>query len=375
MPGVAPQGSARFMIRLSSTRSSGHPPTGKPTKASVNHRTHIRGDHLTRPDLRNVSQTSSKLPIYGKDRDSMSKDNNIAKGSFVTPMPRNFLTVSDSERIEGMDKMGVQELFTKRHGASRVSNEAFSIKAARMSFREPPPPDVPVFVQKAMMEYEHSMARYEQQLQEQKQQSSSTIISAEVPPPKLPLPLLQHQLRNVRHHPESVAAPHPPFRVTFVISKKQISKLATHRNLARKKLTAAVETVFREHARPGYEYMIFAKQTCMTTTQAKLVDLMKKDLAKPTLYGDRNAKQKGTAEFDKSFGCKIKSAGSMEAGLINGQETPLGENEIVKVRWKNNRPPLYRRWWRHALPNPLARIQQSDAFLDKFCKKDSNLKE
>ncbi|KAG0362187.1 hypothetical protein BGZ54_008740 [Gamsiella multidivaricata] len=291
-----------------------------------------------------------------------------------------------------MDKESVQELFTKRSGAYSLSNEAFSIKATRMPFREPPPPDVPVFVQKAAMEYNYAMTRYNQEQQEQqekkeqqKQQdefaakapsssltpsasSSLSSTTSNLEPPTLPLPILQYQLRNVRLYPESAMSPHPPFRVTFVVPKKTVSKLATHRNLVRKKLTAAVEAVFREHARPGHEFLIFAKRECMTTTQEKLVQWMKRDLTNPALYGGRATRQNTRDSGFSKTDSKDYNKGMEGPGTGNqGGGKKLDSHRTVTVRWKNNRPPLFKKWWKHALPNPLGRTQQSDAYLDQYC--------
>ncbi|KAF9952900.1 hypothetical protein BGZ65_004995 [Modicella reniformis] len=190
----------------------------------------------------------------------------------------------------------------------------------------------------------------------------------------------RHQLRNTRHYPPTVHAPHPPFRVTFIISKKTISKLSTDRNLVKKKLAAAVEMTFRDHAKQGYEYLIFAKQACITTTQAKLMELLKKDLANPALYGGRAP----GLNNDKTSYSNRNSNNTSNTNINSISDTKndqhfnsyrgtsaLRKEDIVTVRWKNNRPSLRRQWWRYALPNPLGRIQQSDAYLDRLCYKRS----
>ncbi|KAG0002933.1 hypothetical protein BGZ79_002041 [Entomortierella chlamydospora] len=272
-------------------------------------------------------------------------------------MPWNFRVVPDTERIEGLEKQAVKELFDKHVGTSTVTNDAFSIKASRMPFREPPPRDVPPFVQKAMLEYEYATQRYNLELVEYEQwrqgqgdakenlesttlsSASSSPIPKPIPPTK-PLFVTQYELRNIREHPSSVDAPHPPFRVTFILSKKQISKLASHRNFLRKKLSAAVEMVFREHARKGYEFLVFAKKSAMTTPQEKLIQLMKEAVTNPWLYGERPSRQRDDKRFSNT-----------------------------SVRWKNNRPPVHKFWWKHAMPNPLVRVQQTDEYLDQYCPK------
>ncbi|KAG0328974.1 hypothetical protein BGZ99_003838 [Dissophora globulifera] len=246
-----------------------------------------------------------------------------------------------------------------------------------MPFRAPPPADIPLFVQQAMSEYERAMDQYDKRLKGLKTRESDLVMSttSSIPPepsldpPTLPLLVVQHQLRNLRHYPESVASPHPAFRATFVISKKQVSKLAVHRNLARKKLAAAVEMTFREHARQGYEFMIFAKQACMTTSQEKLKEYMITALKNPGLYGERASKQQNRAS-------KIANTSSSDITHMNDRASTSSKSsahKVVAVRWKNNQPPLHKDWWRHANPNPLGRVQQSNAYLDMFCEKPTKI--
>ncbi|KAF9195514.1 hypothetical protein BGZ51_000090 [Haplosporangium sp. Z 767] len=284
--------------------------------------------------------------------------------------PTNFRVVPDSERIEALDKQSVQVLFTKRAGTYSLLNEAFSIKVSRMPFRPPPPPDIPLFVQKAQAEYNQAMAKY---IRQQKQLANQTQIhntshppttTTLIPMPTPPLPLLQYKLRPLRQYPPTVSSPHPSFRVTYVISKKVISKLATHRNLARKKLSAVVEDVFRQHARPGYEYMIFAKRETITSTQKKLKELMIKELENPKLYGERES-----ARSHRS-GTRDGKKVSREHGPDEDQVSTslnLMQEPLIKMRWKNNQPPLHKKWWKYALPNPLGRANQSDAYLNMYC--------
>ncbi|KAF8979129.1 hypothetical protein BGZ46_005774 [Entomortierella lignicola] len=347
-------------------------------------------DHNIKPSSSRTSYSNSN---HGQSRERTTRpsdkyrDNNgesIRKPK--KPMPWNFRTVPDTERIEGIEKQALQVLFVKQFGASSVSNDFFNIKACRMPFREPQPKNVPPFVQKALVEYEHATLKYEQDLveyeqwrqgskQENEQQLESTtsatpkamspIISKPIPPSK-PLFVIQHELRNTRQYPDSVDAPHPPFRVTFILSKKQISKLSTHRNHLRKKLAAAAEMVFRDHARPGYEYMIFAKIAAMTTPQVKLIQVMRDSLTNPILYGERSYRKSDPATADTNT---TASSTKNEDGGSN--------NQVISgiVRWKNNCPPIRRQWWRHALPNPLGRVQQTDAYLDKYCPKEVEVKE
>ncbi|KAF9400742.1 hypothetical protein BGX21_003592 [Mortierella sp. AD011] len=295
-------------------------------------------------------------------------------------MPWNFRVVPDTERIEGLEKQAVKELFEKHSGTSTVTNDAFTIKASRMPFREPPPRNVPPFVQKAMLEYEYATQRYNLELVEYEQwrqgqgdakenPESTALSSTSIPkpiPPTKPLFVTQYELRNIREHPSSVDAPHPPFRVTFILSKKQISKLAFHRNFLRKKLSAAVETVFREHARKGYEFLVFAKKPAMTTPQEKLIQLMKEAVTSPWLYGERPSRQRDDKRFNNTSGTNNRSTDDIKKRDDNNQEdTSITANQVI-VRWKNNRPPVHKFWWKHAMPNPLVRVQQTDEYLDQI---------
>ncbi|KAF9112277.1 hypothetical protein BGX27_003678 [Mortierella sp. AM989] len=308
-------------------------------------------------------------------------------------MPWNFRAIPDTERIEGMEKQAAQEFFSKHIGVSTVSNDAFSIKACRMPFREPKPREVPPFVQKAILEYEYATLRYSQDLLEyeqfrqaqsrQDEKQESTLIPKPIPPTK-PLFVIQHELRNVREYPDSVDAPHPAFRVTFILSKKQISKLAIHRNFVRKKLAAAAEMVFRGHARQGYEFMVFAKKPSMTTPQGKLVELMKEALTNPFLYGERLSQRSDSGKNSNGSNSNSNSNNSTTMQDINDniQESltataataasaaaAASNPHVVTVRWKNNRPSAHRLWWKRAIPNPLGRVQQTDEYLDRFCPK------
>ncbi|KAF9436435.1 hypothetical protein BGZ76_003997 [Entomortierella beljakovae] len=284
-------------------------------------------------------------------------------------MPSNFRSVPDTERIEGIEKQAAQQFFIKKLGTSTVTNDCFSIKAARMPFREPPAREIPPFVQKAIIEHEYATAKYNEDLLEYEQwrignsskeetvdpsnpPMTKSLIRKPEPPMKPPF-LVQHELRSVRQYPSSIDSSHPSFRVTFIIAKKTISKLAVHRNLCRKKLSAAVETVFRKHARRGNEFMIFAKKPCVTTPQWKLNELMKEALSNSRLYGDRSSRIADT-----------------ESNSSENGDTVTSDRGLPKIRWKNNRPPAHREWWRHALPNPLGRIQQTNSFLDQYCPKD-----
>jgi RNase P protein component len=239
-----------------------------------------------------------------------------------------------------------------------------------------------------MLKYELETASYYQQLRElkkrQEQQSDKDSVS-ETPsisttsvlppqsplPPKLPPAVLQYQLRNTRQFPPTVDAPHPAFRIGFILSKKMISKLATDRNFGRKKLSAAAEMVFRDHAREGYEYLIFGKPACITTPQAELIELMKKGLNNPALYGEKTSPRNSISTHTSSNDNCINSSGDTgaEKGAKGSLTSTLGPKDIVTIRWMNNRPPLRKTWWKHALPNPLGRVQQSDAYLDRHCVK------
>ncbi|KAG0298897.1 hypothetical protein BGZ96_004204 [Linnemannia gamsii] len=311
--------------------------------------------------------------------------------------PTNFWTVADTERIESPDKEGVQRLFSKRTGTRTVHNDAFSLKSARMTFFEPPVPNVPKFVEQAMEEYNQAMTAYRQnhlELNRTLEKSTETniasdfatssatlspilrtTVAATIAPLPLPKPsafIWQHSLRNLRLYPATVDAPHPPYRVVYVISKKVVSKLAIHRNLCRKKLSAAVEAVFREHARPGYEFMFFAKHQCVTTSQKDLEEILIKALADPNLYAD-------TASRNKiRHSTPAKPIGPTTATMTLQLPAPIvstardSENTVkptIKIRWKNNRPPLKWNWWKHALPNPLGRTRQPDEYLDMHCPK------
>ncbi|KAF9314198.1 hypothetical protein BG003_004398 [Podila horticola] len=184
--------------------------------------------------------------------------------------------------IEGLDTLSVQQVFTQRAGSRTIKNEAFSVKACRMPFRKPTKELIPLFVQNATREYEAALAEYNKRLATL---GSSFIVPS--PPKPLP-PTIQYRQRNLRLYPETHNSPHPAFRVSFVVSKKLVSKLAIHRNLARKKLSAAVESTFKEHARPGFEYLVFAAQKVMTTPQDMLIEMMKNVLTNPGLYSESN---------------------------------------------------------------------------------------
>ncbi|KAG0212469.1 hypothetical protein BGX33_003614 [Mortierella sp. NVP41] len=287
-----------------------------------------------------------------------------------------------------MHKEGVQQLFTRRIGARNLTNDAFSLKCARMTFYEPPVPNVPKFVKQAMEEYEEAMAKYRQNQQElASKQDTATPTSTDTIPatttttttslsmPK-PSPFIrQYSLRNLRQYPATADSLHPPFRVVYVISKKTVSKLAVHRNLCRKKLSAAVEAVFREHARPGFEFMFFAKQKCVVTPQKELEELMIKALTDPGLYADTAISHRNK---DRSAHAKLfeKASYSLLPSASPPSFPPLPDSEIakdpaIKVRWKNNQPPLKWNWWRHALPHPLGRTRQPDEYLDMHCPKPS----
>ncbi|KAF9950695.1 hypothetical protein BGZ72_007686 [Mortierella alpina] len=296
-------------------------------------------------------------------------------------------------QIEGLDKMAANILFSKRTGAASLSNEAFSIKASRMPFTKPPPANIPVFVKKAQAEYDQALVRYNRQQKELESIATSTDSTSNSSSPMssasttklLPMPepsplIRQYNLRNQRPYPSSISDPHPAFRVTFILSKKLISKLAVHRNFARKKLAAAVEMVFRDHARPGYEYIIFAKRECITTLQDRLIELMKSELSNPKLYGERDAVATRGKINDRSVVRKDnkedqRAIPKVEADRISDKDGPEYEQQVqsmlasptIKTRWKNNNPPLYKKWWKHALPNPLGRTQQSGAYLNMFC--------
>ncbi|KAF9916206.1 hypothetical protein BX616_004342 [Lobosporangium transversale] len=347
-----------------------------------------------------VTTTNDRMKA---DRGSLSKSiNNITTSQ--KKWPTSFNVISENERIEGLDKEAVQGLFVQRTNTYTLTTKAFSIKAGRMPFREPPPVNIPLFVQKAIDEHDKAMKRYYKELQGLKEkalnQGQDEPLNQMPGLPPLPTPhpfILQYQLRNLRKYPPTIHAPHPPFRVTYVTSKKTISKSSVHRNFARKKLAAAVETVFRDHARPGYEFMIFAKPDCITTPQAELVDLMIKAVRDPILYGEKSSRRKLPAaahlqnndqKGDINNSCRdkrrtpplsadnidqIQPQNTKSLGSVHSQRKFPNEHQIVTIRWKNNRPPLYRRWWKHAMPNPLGRTQQSDAYLDRLCRKESNL--
>ncbi|KAF9136997.1 hypothetical protein BGX30_010630 [Mortierella sp. GBA39] len=306
--------------------------------------------------------------------------------------PTNFWTVPDTERIESADKEGVQRLFTKRSGTRTIQTNAFSLKSARMTFFEPPvrrcPPNIPKFVQKAMEEYNQAMTAYrlnQHQLNKTTEKSTgkdattdsitpSTVTEAPLTIPK-PSPFIrQYRLRNLRHYPATVDAPHPPYRIVYVISKKVVSKLAIHRNLCRKKLSAAVEAVFREYARPGYEFMFFAKQQCVTTSQMDLEEMLIKTLMDPNLYADTASRNKGQyATLVRPFGqvaaTTATATSSLQPSPSTTQDSEVAKKSAVKIRWKNNQAPLKWNWWKHALPNPLGRTRQPDEYLDMHCPK------
>ncbi|KAF9987962.1 hypothetical protein BGZ75_010226 [Mortierella antarctica] len=289
--------------------------------------------------------------------------------------------------------MAVNVLFSKRTGTYSLSNEAFSIKASRTPFTKPPQHNVPVYVQKAQAEYDQALERYNQQQKELDRITTSTestsnpsSLASTARTTKLlsmpePSPLIrQYHLRNQRVYPASISDPHPAFRVTFILSKKLISKLAVHRNFARKKLAAAVEMVFRDHARPGYEYIIFAKRECVTTLQDRLIELMKAELSNPKLYGERDAgaargKNKDRRVTGKDNKDQKTIATTANTDTSSDRNDPEDEQHTdrmlaspaIKTRWKNNNPPIYQKWWKHALPNPLGRTQQSGAYLNMYC--------
>ncbi|KAG0281913.1 hypothetical protein BGZ95_006420 [Linnemannia exigua] len=242
-----------------------------------------------------------------------------------------------------------------------------------MAFVEPPVPNVPKFVERAMEEYNHAMAAYRQNQQDLEKiaadkidkdtTANTTTTVAPLPMPK-PSPFIrQYSLRNLRQYPATVDSPHPPYRVVYVVPKKTVSKLAIHRNLCRKKLSAAVETVFREHARPGFEYMFFAKQLCVITPQKELEDLLIKTLKDPNLYPDTalSSRHKGRSS---SAVKAVETSSPLPSIPLTLPDSSVRVEPSIKIRWKNNQPPLKWNWWRHALPNPLGRTHQPDEYLD-----------
>lgn len=272
-----------------------------------------------------------------------------------------------------------------------------------------------------MKEHDGALAKYHKQLQEFQRLSSSSSISQDLEPPsppKPPPPMVQFKLANRRQYPETVQSPHPLFRVSFMTSKKIVSKLATDRNMVRKKLTAAVEMVFRQDpfattgftpttsttsvieateaamsmmtpspilARPGYEYLIFPKRAVMWTTQDRLMELMAKELQNPRLYGERSdnttswSKSKTSTLSAQKSSPQNKTEASSSPGANSDQSDDslttareernqrLVSDPEIKFRWRNNRPPTLEPFWKHALPSPLSRTQQSNAYLNRFC--------
>ena len=250
--------------------------------------------------------------------------------------------------------------------------------------------NVPKFVEQAMEEYNQAMTAYrlnQHKLNKTTEKSTgkdattdsitpSTAAVAPLPMPK-PSPFIrQYSLRNLRRYPATVDSPHPPYRVVYVISKKVVSKLAIHRNLCRKKLSAAVEAVFREYARPGYEFMFFAKQQCVTTSQRDLEEMLIKTLMDPNLYADTASRNKDQyAILAKPIGQAAATTAITASSLqlppspSTTQDSEVAKKSAVKIRWKNNQPPLKWNWWKHALPNPLGRTRQPDEYLDMHCPK------
>ncbi|KAF9538365.1 hypothetical protein EC957_006880 [Mortierella hygrophila] len=251
-----------------------------------------------------------------------------------------------------------------------------------------PETNVPKFVEKAMEEYDQAMTAYrlnQHKLNKTTEKSTekdattdsitpSTVTEAPLPIPK-PSPFIrQYSLRNLRRYPATVDAPHPPYRVVYVISKKVVSKLAVHRNLCRKKLSAAVEAVFREYACPGYEFMFFAKQQCVTTSQMDLEEVMIKTLMDPNLYADTALRNKGryptpVRPFGQVAATTATATSSLQPSPSTTQDSEVAKKSAVKIRWKNNQAPLKWDWWKHALPNPLGRTRQPDEYLDMHCPK------
>jgi len=258
--------------------------------------------------------------------------------------------------------------------------------------------DIPLFVQKAMKEHDKAMAKYKKQLQEFQRLSSSTSTDQVIPtPPNPPKPMVQFKLANRRQYPETIDSPHSPFRVSFMTSKKIVSKLATDRNMVRKKLVAAVEMVFRGDtvaaaaavsagatsttitatptlARPGYEYLIFPKRAVMWTTQEKLMELMVKELQNPRLYGERDTSKSKSTPTQKSSKNGIETPESVNTDQLDTFATAKEEHSKsmisdpeIKFRWKYNQPPTLEPFWKHSLPNPLSRVHQSNAYLNRFC--------
>ncbi|KAG0379580.1 hypothetical protein BGX24_012615 [Mortierella sp. AD032] len=285
----------------------------------------------------------------------------------------NFRIVPNTERIESADKEGVQRLFVQRYGARTVSTDAFNLKSARMAFVEPPVPNVPKFVEQAMEEYNQAMAAYRQSQQDLEMVAENTTDKETIPntttaiaPLPMPKPspfIRQYSLRNLRQYPATVDSPHPPYRVVYVIPKKTVSKLAIHRNLCRKKLSAAVETVFREHARPGFEYMFFAKQQCVITPQKELEDILIKTLKDPNLYNDTDLSSRHKGRSPSAVKT-IETAPPVPSTPSTLPDSSIRVEPTIKTRWKNNQPPLKWNWWRHALPHPLGRTHQPDEYLD-----------
>ncbi|KAG0068128.1 hypothetical protein BGZ89_005207 [Linnemannia elongata] len=258
-----------------------------------------------------------------------------------------------------------------------------------MTFFEPPAPNVPKFVEQAMEEYKQAMTAYrlnQHQLNTTTEKSTGMDVNKESITPataaaSLPMPkpspfIRQYSLRNLRRYPATADAPHPPYRVVYVISKKVVSKQAIHRNLCRKKLSAAVEAVFREHARTGYEFMFFAKQQCVNTSQRDLEEMLTKTLMDPNLYADTASRKKDryatlATPIDQTPVTTATATSSLPPPPSPSAtyDSGIAKKAAIKIRWKNNRPPLKWNWWKYALPNPLGRTRQPDEYLDMHCPK------
>jgi hypothetical protein len=116
--------------------------------------------------------------------------------------------------------------------------------------------------------------------------------------------------------------------------------------------------------------MFFAKHQCVTTSQEDLEEMLIKTLADPNLYADTASRGRYSTSA-KSIGSTTTTMTSQLPAPIASvtQGSGIAEKSTVKIRWKNNQPPLKWNWWKHALPNPLGRTRQPNEYLNMHCPK------
>ncbi|KAG0224754.1 hypothetical protein BGW41_004967 [Actinomortierella wolfii] len=302
-----------------------------------------------------------------------------------------------------------------------ASGSVFTIKATRRQFAQPEPVRIPPFVRKAIEEYEHQYDVYNKALQKREQRggegarseltpcpeteataatcttppsrtNSSSTASPEPLPPTLPFTAQQFIHKPLRFFPPTPESIHTPFRVSVLSPKKTISKLAVYRTLCRRKFYQAIEKVFRGRAQPGFDYMIFAGKDSILTPQSRLEQLLIKALEDPRLHGGRFKSQKSSSTKNGAQGrpqvvmpetlhsspiAQNKNAIAAHSPRAEGTEGEEAKEQCLqeqinsspRLRYKDDKKPPLKNFWKHALPNPLPRKLFPEHYLDQYVNK------